>query len=243
MGPTEYWSVWLDFLSQFSSLKLSLGWVKNVKTENSKILFSVFTPQTEFEFSGISINLLTWWSPPVWLVPSSNISLSNLFFVTSPSSLFFFFYPELSHWPRERAWPEKKRDASKSDWAKTRDQGSVQPNSATTSQWPRKGKPRDYDRRCWFSPVLPPPSKREPRNTKTMITGAGFWFCRWCWVLFLFWWMGFDFVDGWWMGFVNGWWVLLMVFILILMNGFWFCQWLINGFCWWLLGLWWWIGL
>ena len=107
----------------------------------------------------------------------------------------------------------------------------VQPSSTATSQWPRRGKPRDHDRRCWFSPVPSPPSKREPRNTKTMIAGAGFWFCRrdfvtcagfyfyfddwvlilsmvnkwvllmvdgFCWwVLFLFWWMCFDFVDGW----------------------------------------------
>ena len=87
-----------------------------------------------------------------------------------------------------------------------------------------------------------PPSKWEPWNTKTMIVGAGFWFCRWCWVLFLFIYL-FDFVDGWWMSFVDGWRVLLMGFIFILMNGFWFCRWLINGFCWWLLGLWWWIGL
>ena len=63
------------------------------------------------------------------------------------------------------------------------------------------------------------------------------------WVLFLFWWMDFDFVDGWWMDFVDGWRVLLMGFIFILINGFWFCRWLMNGFCWWLLGLWWWIGL
>ena len=122
VGPTEYWSVWLDFLSQFSSLKLSLGWVKNMKTKNSKMPFSVFTPQTEFEFSGVSVNLLTSWSPPVWLVPSSKVSLSNPFSVTSPSS-FFFLLPRAfsSHWPKERARPEKKRDAGESDWAKTRD--------------------------------------------------------------------------------------------------------------------------
>ena len=38
------------------------------------------------------------------------------------------------------------------------------------------------------------------------IDGFCWWVLCW-WVLFLFWWMGFDFVDGWWMGFVDGWWM------------------------------------
>ena len=34
---------------------------------------------------------------------------------------------------------------------------------------------------------------------------------------YLFWWMSFDFVDGWWMGFVDGWW--MVAGFLWLMNG------------------------
>ena len=47
------------------------------------------------------------------------------------------------------------------------------------------------------------------------------WVLCW-WTLFLFWWMGFDFVNGWWMGFVDGWWTVV---------GFlWFCGWWFHGF-------------
>ena len=144
VGPTEYWSVWLDFLSQFSSLKLSLGWVKNMKTENSKMLFSVFTLQTEFEFSGISVNLLTSWSPPLWLFLSSKVSLSNPFSITSPSSFFFLL-------PKALSQQDQKRKGT--------------PANRT------EPKPETRDR---FNPIPPPPANEpEKENHKTMIVGAG----------------------------------------------------------------------
>ena len=43
-------SVWLDFLSLFSSLKLSLGWVRVMKTRNKKMLFFVSQTQTQWQF-------------------------------------------------------------------------------------------------------------------------------------------------------------------------------------------------
>ena len=60
---------------------------------------------------------------------------------------------------------------------------------------------KTYDCRCWvliWSPWLT--KERCCRD----------WVLCW-WVLFLFWWMGFDFVDGWWMGFVDGGWVYLVL--------------------------------
>ena len=196
------------------------------------MLFSIFTPQTEFEFSGISINLLTSWSPPIWLFPSSKVSLSNPFSITSPSSFFFSFTqsslfsltqresktrkekgrqwielsqdqrPEISSAQFRRHQPITQKRKTTRPWSPV----LVQPISTATIK-ARASKHQDHDRRCWVLILSP-------------------WFCRRCWVLFLFWWMGF----------VDDWWVLLMGFIFILMNGFWFCQWLINGFCWWLLG-------
>ena len=48
-------------------------------------------------FSGIFVKLSKEWDPPVWLVPSSNVSFQPvLLFVSSPSSFFFFFYIKLS---------------------------------------------------------------------------------------------------------------------------------------------------
>ena len=100
---------------------------------------------------------------------------------------------------------------------------------------------KTHDRRCWVSILSPWLTKQRCRHG---------WVLCW-WVLFLFWWMGFDFVDGWWMGFVDGWWMvaeflwfrggfwliwwLMMGSIFILMNGYWFCWWLMNGVCWWLM--------
>ena len=43
---------------------------------------------------------------------------------------------------------------------------------------------------------------------------ASDWVLCW-WVLFLFWWMSFDFVNGWWMRFVDGGWVSLVLWWLL----------------------------
>lgn len=190
-----------------------------MKTENSILLFSVFTPQAEFEFSGIFVNLLTSWSPPVWLVPSK-VSLSNLFSVTSPSS-FFFLSPRAlsSHWPREREQDQKRKGTPAN---------RTEPRPETRDQ---------------FSPV-PPPLANDPEkeNHKTMIAGAGStqfpqhhqsqsletprpWSPK----------LGFDSVAV----------ILLPVlsFIFILMNGFWFCHGWWMGFVdgWWILFWFWWM--
>ena len=65
--------------------------------------FSVFS-FWELSFSGIFVKLSKEWDPPIWLVPSHNVSLqksvwhshSNPFFSLSLLLHFFFFYPELS---------------------------------------------------------------------------------------------------------------------------------------------------
>ena len=93
----------------------------------------------------------------------------------------------------------------------------VQPSSAATSQWPRKGKPREPLSTAVFVEEKQSESLKIPRP---MITTAGFWFCR----------------RGWQNKHYCSDWVLLMGFIFILMNGFWFCRWLMNRFCWWLMG-------
>ena len=100
---------------------------------------------------------------------------------------------------------------------------------------------KTHDRQCWVLILSPWLTKQRCRRD---------WVLCW-WVLFLFWWMGIDFVDGWWMGFVDCWWMvagflwfrggfwliwwLMMDSIFILMNEFWFCWWLMNGVCWWLM--------
>ena len=88
---------------------------------------------------------------------------------------------------------------------------------------------KTHDRRCWVLILSPWLTKQRCRRD---------WLLCW-WVLFLFWWMGFDFVDGWWMvaGFLwfrgGFWliWLLMMGSIFILMNEFWFYWWLMNGVC------------
>ena len=68
----------------------------------------------------------------------------------------------------------------------------------------------------WFSAVPPPPSKREPRNTKTMIAGARFYFYFDEWVLIL------SMVDGFCFYFDEWVLILLMVdkWVLLMVAGF-----------------------
>ena len=71
---------------------------------------------------------------------------------------------------------------------------------------------KTHARQCWVLILLSWLTKRHCRYD---------WVLCW-WVIFLFWWMGFDFVDGWWMGFVDGWWMVA---------GFlWFRGWWFRGF-------------
>ena len=57
---------------------------------------------------------------------------------------------------------------------------------------------KTHDHRCWVLILLPWLTKQRCRRD---------WVLCW-WVLFLFWWMSFDFVDGWWL--MNGvcWWLM-----------------------------------
>ena len=50
----------------------------------------------ELSFSGIFVKLSKEWDPPVWLVPSSNVSLQPILLCHFSFFIFFFFYPELS---------------------------------------------------------------------------------------------------------------------------------------------------
>ena len=87
-------SVWLDFLSLFSSLKLKIEFEWEWwKPEIRKCCFLFL----KLKLSGNSVKWKTSLSPQLLYCPITTWSLSNLFFsVTSPSSFFFFSFTQSS---------------------------------------------------------------------------------------------------------------------------------------------------
>ena len=78
--------------------------LKILDVDDGKWKQDVFSVFWKLSFNGIFVKLSIEWDPPVWLVPSHNVSLqksvwhshSNSFFSLSLLLHFFFFYPELS---------------------------------------------------------------------------------------------------------------------------------------------------
>ena len=93
-GTHTNFFVWFDFHIVFPSLKTQKFWVRVMETGNNKLVFLIIE---NWVSSGIFVKLSKEWDPPVWLVPSSNVSFQPvLLFVSSPSSFFFLLYRALS---------------------------------------------------------------------------------------------------------------------------------------------------